>query len=176
MFIWVMNFFLFFFCLFVCFCIVLLCILPPPLYIFCICWVHAIFVLYCAHLCMKCSLGISDFLDETSSYSHSIIFLYFFALMIEEGFLISPCYSLEFGIQTSPEQTRNTGLSVSILSSDLNRKIRKMNLHLNKGPAWLTSVDWESPGVPRIVREPPRPGSSLLSALLSSFPIWLLTL
>ena len=33
-------------------------------------------VLYCAHLCMKCSLGISDFLEEISSLSHSIIFLY----------------------------------------------------------------------------------------------------
>ena len=30
-----------------------------------------------------------------SSLSHSIIFLYFFALITEEGFLISPCYSLE---------------------------------------------------------------------------------
>ena len=29
---------------------------------------------------MKCSLGISDFLDEMSSLSHSIVFLYFFAL------------------------------------------------------------------------------------------------
>ena len=27
--------------------------------------------------------------------SHSIVFLYFFALISEEGFLISPCYSLE---------------------------------------------------------------------------------
>ena len=40
---------------------------------------------------MKCSLGISDFL-EISSLSHSIVFLYFFALIAEEGFLISPCY------------------------------------------------------------------------------------
>ena len=35
-----------------------------------------------------------------SSCSHSIVFLYFFALSTEEGFLISPCYSLEFCIQT----------------------------------------------------------------------------
>ena len=39
------------------------------------------FVFYCAHLCMKCSLDISDFLEETSSLSHSIVFLYFFALI-----------------------------------------------------------------------------------------------
>jgi len=44
---------------------------------------------------MKCSLGISDFLEEISSLSHSIVFLYFFALIAEEGFLISPCCSLE---------------------------------------------------------------------------------
>ena len=40
-------------------------------------------VLYCAHLCMKCSLGISNFL-EISSLFHSIVFLYFFALITEE--------------------------------------------------------------------------------------------
>ena len=44
---------------------------------------------------MKCSLGISDFLEEISSLSYSIFSLYFFALTAEEGFLISPCYSLE---------------------------------------------------------------------------------
>ena len=41
-------------------------------------------VLYRAHLCMKCSFGISDFLDEISSLSHSVVFLYFFALIIVE--------------------------------------------------------------------------------------------
>ena len=33
---------------------------------------------------MKCSHGISNFLEEISSLSHSIIFLYFFALITEE--------------------------------------------------------------------------------------------
>ena len=42
-----------------------------------------------AHLCMKCSLGISNFLEEISSLSHSVVCLYFFALITEEGFLIS---------------------------------------------------------------------------------------
>ena len=46
---------------------------------------------------MKCSLGISNFLVEI--FSHSIVFLYFFALFTQEGFLISPCYSLELCIQ-----------------------------------------------------------------------------
>ena len=48
---------------------------------------------------MKCSLGISNFLEEISSLSHSLVFLYLFALITEEGFLISPCYSLEPCIQ-----------------------------------------------------------------------------
>ena len=48
---------------------------------------------------MKFSLGISSFLEEISSLSHSVVFLYFFALITEEGFLISPCYSLELYIQ-----------------------------------------------------------------------------
>ena len=48
---------------------------------------------------MKCSLGISNFLEEISSLSHSIVFLYFFALITKKGFLISPCYSLELCIQ-----------------------------------------------------------------------------
>src|SRR5574337_567686 len=76
------------------------CVLLPPLpNIFCFCSIHIISVLYCAHLCMKCSLCISNFLEEISSLSHSIVFLYFFALITEKGFLISPCYSLELCIQ-----------------------------------------------------------------------------
>ena len=35
-------------------------------------------------------LGISNFLEEISILSHSVVFLYFFALIAEEGFLISP--------------------------------------------------------------------------------------
>ena len=46
-------------------------------------------------------LGISNFLDEISSLSHSIVFYYFFALITEEGFLISLCSSLELCIQMS---------------------------------------------------------------------------
>ena len=47
---------------------------------------------------MKCSLGTSNFLEEIFSLSYSVVFLYFFALVTEEGFLISPCYSLELCI------------------------------------------------------------------------------
>ena len=48
---------------------------------------------------MKHSLSISNFLEEISSLSHSIGFLYFFALITEECFLISARYSLELCIQ-----------------------------------------------------------------------------
>ena len=41
---------------------------------------------------MKCSLGFSNFLEEISSLSQSVVFLYFFISITEEGFLISPCY------------------------------------------------------------------------------------
>ena len=49
---------------------------------------------------MKYSLGISNFLEEISSLSHSIVFLCFLALITEEGFLISPGCSLELCIET----------------------------------------------------------------------------
>ena len=83
------SFFVHFFCVF----------LPSLLNIFCFCLVHTISVLYWAHLCVKCSLGISNFLEKISRLSHSVVFLSFFALTTEEGFLISPCYSLELCIQ-----------------------------------------------------------------------------
>ena len=47
---------------------------------------------------MKYSLGLSNFLEEILSLSHSVVFLYFFAL-ITEGFLICSCNSLELCIQ-----------------------------------------------------------------------------
>ena len=37
---------------------------------------------------MKCSLGISNFLEEISSPSHSIVFFYFSALITEGGQVI----------------------------------------------------------------------------------------
>ena len=45
-------------------------------------------VLYRAQLCMKGSLSISNYLEERSRLSHSIVFLYLFALIIEEDFLM----------------------------------------------------------------------------------------
>ena len=42
---------------------------------------------------------ISNSLEDIPSLSHSVVFLYFFALITEEGFLISSCYYLELCIQ-----------------------------------------------------------------------------
>ena len=68
--------------------------LPTLLNLFCLCQVLTVFVLYCACHYMISTIGVSNFLEEISSLSHSIVFLYFFALITEEGFLISSCYSL----------------------------------------------------------------------------------
>ena len=54
---------------------------------------------YTAYKKQRCFFGISDFLEEIPSLSHSVVFLYFFALIAGEGFVISPCYSLELCIQ-----------------------------------------------------------------------------
>ena len=43
--------------------------------------------------------GKPSYLKKISSLSHSIVFLQFFALFTQEGFLLSPCYSLELCIQ-----------------------------------------------------------------------------
>ena len=78
---------------------------------------------------MKYSLGISNFLEETSSLSHSIVFLYFFALIAEEGFFICPCYSLELCIQ----------MLISFLADDDCRNEMKRRLLL--GRKVMTNLD-----------------------------------
>ena len=50
-------------------------------------------VLYCAHLWKKCSFDISNFLEDVPSLSPSVVFLYCFALFIEEGLLVSLLFS-----------------------------------------------------------------------------------
>ena len=59
--------------------------------------------LYQAHLCMKCSLGISNFLEQISHLSHSIVFLYFFALIT-----LSPKNSICFLVGIEPNDTTKT--------------------------------------------------------------------
>ena len=56
-------------------------------------------ILYLIYCFIKYSLDISNFLEEISSLSHSVLFLYFFALIAEEGFLISLCCFLKLCIQ-----------------------------------------------------------------------------
>ena len=63
------------------FCIVLLCILAHHLNIFCFCSIPTISILYGAYLCMKCSLDISNFLEDIFSLSHSIVFPLFFCIV-----------------------------------------------------------------------------------------------
>ena len=87
---------------------------------------HSIFVLYRAHLCMKCSFGISNFPEEISSLSHSVVFLYFFALIADEVFLISSSYSLEICIQ----------MLISFLFSEL----RKLGLSPNSHCHTISSI------------------------------------
>ena len=65
---------------------------------------------------MKCPLGFSNFLEEISSLSESIIFLYFFALIAEEGFLISSCYSLELGWSKKVKSESDSVMSDSLLT------------------------------------------------------------
>ena len=71
---------------------------------------------------MKDGLDISNVLEELSNLSHSIVFLYFFVLITEEGFLISPWYSLELsGFFNDPTCVDNlisgsSGLSKSSLN------------------------------------------------------------
>ena len=65
--------------------------MPSLLNLFCFCLTLTVSICYCDHPCMKCTLDILNFLEEISSLSHSVVFLYFFALITEEGFLISPC-------------------------------------------------------------------------------------
>ena len=81
------------------FSIVLLCILATSSY-------YLLLLLGPYHFCPLLSPSlhdmfscISNFPEEISSLSHSIAFLYFFALITEEGFLISPFYSLKLCIQ-----------------------------------------------------------------------------
>ena len=99
---------------------------------------------------MKCSLGISNFLEEISSLSHSVVFLYFFALVAEDGFLIFPCYSLELCIQMGISFLFSfaLGRDVDLNYCDVNDLPCKrteiiMFLRLRPSTAFLTLVDYE---------------------------------
>ena len=74
---------------------------------------------------MKHSLGVSDFLEEISSLSHSVVYLYFFALIAEEGFLISSFLLLTLGFFissfSSPVATAEFSKFAGILSAALSQ-------------------------------------------------------
>ena len=85
---------------------------------------------------MKCSVGISNFLEEISSLSHSICFLYFFALITDQqlgqfifqcpiflpfhtvhGFLkarILKCFAIPFSSGSPSVRTLHHDLSVLV--------------------------------------------------------------
>ena len=66
---------------------------------------------------MKWSLGISNFLEEISSISHSVVFLYFFALITEEGFLISPMFMYQLPLNTLYQEEKERYI-LFLFSSD----------------------------------------------------------
>ena len=72
---------------------------------------------------MKCPLGISNFLEEISSLSHSDVFLYFLALISEEDFLISPCYSLELFMAESEGELKSLLMKVKEESEKVGLKL-----------------------------------------------------
>ena len=76
---------------------------------------------------VKWSLDISNFLEEIFLLSHSIVFLYFFALITEEGFLIFPCYSLELCIQMGAALNMPANLENSAVATGL----EKISFHFN---------------------------------------------
>ena len=87
---------------------------------------------------MKCSLGMSSFLEEISSPSHSIILLYFFALFVEKAFLISPYYSLKFCIKKLPTSAGSSKKQESY------RKTAAFTLLITPKPLtmWIT-INWK---------------------------------
>ena len=91
---------------------------------------------------------VSLILDDISSLSHSLVFLCFFALIAEEGFLISPCYSLELCIQMGISFlfsfafclcSFHSYLSLAMSLGIVNRVARKMDIHVS---FWIIGLPW----------------------------------
>ena len=72
---------------------------PSLLDLFCFYYIFTVSIVYWAHLWMKFSFDIFNFLEEISSLSSSDVFLCFFALFIDEDLFVFPCYSLLFFLQ-----------------------------------------------------------------------------
>ena len=94
---------------------------------------------------MKCSSGTSDFLEEIPSLSQSVVFLYFFALIAEEGFLISSCYSLEL-LGAVGELVRNRTLGPPLENSpEIPPSSREEGLRLLHGLATNLATSLQTP-------------------------------
>ena len=78
---------------------------------------------------MKCSLGISNFLEEISSLSHSVVFLYFFALIAEGGFLIKGRQGSRVSIPDSPGESGLAWRGSKGLSFPLNSRHGSLGAH-----------------------------------------------
>ena len=63
---------------------------------------------------MKRSLGVSNFLEEISSLSHSVVFLYFFALIAEEGFMAESEDELKSLLMKVKAESEKVGLKLNI--------------------------------------------------------------
>ena len=61
--------------------------LPSLLDLFCFYCVFTVSVLYCAHLCIKCSFDISNFLEEISSLSPLLFFSISLHCLLKKAFL-----------------------------------------------------------------------------------------
>ena len=72
---------------------------------------------------MKCSLGIPIFLKRSLVFPILFFSSIFFALIAEESFLISPCYSLELCIQTGISFLFSFAFHLSSFHTLLNQKL-----------------------------------------------------
>ena len=99
------------------FCVVILFILAISSWSLLLLLGHYCFCPYCAHLCMKYSFDISNLLEENSSLSLFVFFLYFFALFIEEGLV--PFSSLWYSAFSWVYLSLSPFLFTSLLSSGI---------------------------------------------------------
>ena len=108
---------------------------------------------------MKSSLVISNFLENISSLSHSIVSLYFFSLISEDGFLISPCYSLELCIHMGVSFLFCFAFCISSFHSHLQGILRQPFYLFAKNS--LQEQEVAAACISQAVRKPPPSLSSL---------------
>ena len=133
------------------------------------------FLSFWVHVCMKCSLGISNFLEEISCLS-----ILFFALIPEEVFVISPCYSLEFCIQMGISFLLSCAFPFSSFHSYLWGLLRQPFCHALfssvqfLGHVWLFATPWtvasQAPLSTGILQERILEGVAMCSSRGSSKP------